>query len=66
MKPGEGTKERDIYRAGNQGRDGVQVSDDANVRLTMVTGIKWGQKNGSSFTGAQPIVLSCRVFSRYL
>ena len=40
MTPGEGTKGSDIYRAGNQGSDGVQVSDDAQVRVTMVSGVR--------------------------
>ena len=51
MTPGEGTKGSDICRAGNQGSDGVQVSDDTQVRVTMVTGVRHNEQPGDLEAG---------------
>jgi hypothetical protein len=49
MTPGEGTKGSDIYRAGNQGGDGVQVS--VIMRVTMVTGVHHNEQPGDLEAG---------------
>jgi hypothetical protein len=41
----------DIYREGNQGSDGVQVSGDAQVPLTMVTGVRHHEQPGDLKAG---------------
>ena len=43
ITPGEGTEGSDIYREGNQGGGGVQVS---LVRVTMVTGVCHDEQPG--------------------
>ena len=50
MTPGEGVKGRDIYRAGNQGSDGDQVSD-AQVLVTMVTGVRHNEQHSNLEAG---------------
>ena len=49
MTPGEGTKGRDIYKAGNQGGDGVQVS--VIMRVTIVTGVCHNEQPGDLEAG---------------
>ena len=44
MTPGEGTKGSDIYRAGNQGGDGGQVS--VIMCVAMVTGVHHNEQPG--------------------
>ena len=44
--PGEGPKGSDIYREGNQGSDGVQVSLMTQVRVTMETGVRHNEQPG--------------------
>ena len=48
---GEGTKGSDIYRDSNQGGDGVQVSDDAQVCITMVTCVCHNEQPGDLEAG---------------
>ena len=49
--PGEGTKGSDIYKAGNQGGDGVQVSVNALMCVTMVTGVRHNEQPGDLEAG---------------
>ena len=49
MTPGEGTKGSDIYRPGNQGGDGVQVS--LLICVTMVTGVRHNEQPGDLEAG---------------
>ena len=39
------------YRAGNQKNEGVQVSDDAQMRVTMVTGVRHNEQPGDLEAG---------------
>jgi hypothetical protein len=53
MMPGEGTKGSDRYREGNQGSDGSPgESDDAQVHVTMVTGVHHNEQPGDLEAGA--------------
>ena len=48
MTPGEGAKVSGIYREGNQGSE---ESDDAQVRVTMVTGVRRNEQPGDLEAG---------------
>ena len=55
--PGEGTKGRDVYREGNQGSDGVQVSP-------MVTGVGHNEQPGDLESGEGAHVTPC-IYCRH-
>jgi hypothetical protein len=66
MTPGEGTKGSDIYREGNQGSDGVQVSLNDVVHVTMVTVVRHNEQPGDLEAGEGAHVTNAKVLFCYV